>query len=51
MENLIYLIPLLGIVGLVIMVVKSLWVSKQNAGDDNMKELAGYISKGGNGLS
>ena len=46
MENLIYLIPALGIVGLVIMVIKSLWVSKQNAGDDNMKELAGYIARG-----
>lgn len=46
MENLIYLIPALGIVGLVIMVIKSLWVSKQNAGDDNMQELAGYIARG-----
>ena len=46
MENLIYLIPALGVTGLVIMIIKSAWVSKQNAGDDNMKELAGYIARG-----
>ena len=46
MENLIYLIPALGIIGLVIMAIKSAWVSKQDAGDDNMKELAGHIANG-----
>jgi K(+)-stimulated pyrophosphate-energized sodium pump len=45
-ENVIYLIPLLGIVGLIVMAVKSAWVSKQDAGDANMKELAGYIADG-----
>jgi K(+)-stimulated pyrophosphate-energized sodium pump len=45
-ENLIYLIPVLGIVGLVVMAVKSAWVSKQDAGDKNMQELAGYIADG-----
>jgi len=45
-ENVIYLIPLLGIVGLIVMTVKSAWVSKQDAGDANMKELAGYIADG-----
>ena len=43
---LIYLIPVLGIVGLLVMAVKSAWVSKQDAGDDKMKELAGYIADG-----
>jgi len=44
--NIIYLIPLLGIVGLIVMAVKSAWVSKQDAGDKNMQELAGYIADG-----
>ena len=41
-----YLVPLLGIVGLIVMAFKSAWVSKQDAGDENMQELAGYIAKG-----
>ena len=45
-ESIIYLIPALGIVGLLVMAVKSAWVSKQDAGDDKMKELAGYIADG-----
>lgn len=45
-DNLIYLIPLLGIVGLIVMAIKSAWVVKQDAGDSNMQELAGYIAKG-----
>lgn len=46
MDNLIYVIPALGVVGLIIMAIKSAWVNKQDAGDDNMKELAGYIADG-----
>ena len=46
MENITTLIPLLGLVGLVVMIVKALWVSKQDAGDANMVELAGYIARG-----
>lgn len=46
MENVIYLIPALGIVGLLVMAVKSAWVNKQDAGEANMKELAGYIADG-----
>jgi K(+)-stimulated pyrophosphate-energized sodium pump len=45
-NNLIYCIPLLGLVGILVMAVKSAWVNKQDAGDDNMKELAGYIADG-----
>ncbi len=45
-NNLIYLIPLFGIVGLIFTFIKSAWVSKQDAGDANMQELAGYIAKG-----
>ena len=40
------IIPLLGVIGLIIMVFKAIWVSKQDAGDSNMVELAGHISKG-----
>lgn len=45
-ENLIYFVPALGIIGLLVMAVKSAWVSKQDAGDKNMQELAGYIADG-----
>ena len=45
-NNLIYLVPALGVLGLVIMAVKSAWVSKQDAGDENMVELADHIAKG-----
>ncbi len=41
-----YLVPLLGVVGLIVMAIKSAWVSKQDAGDKNMQELAGYIADG-----
>ncbi len=45
-QNLIYSIPLLGIIGILVMAVKSAWVNKQDAGDANMQELAGYIADG-----
>ena len=45
-SNLIYFIPALGIVGLIVMAIKSAWVSKQDAGDAKMTELAGYIADG-----
>ncbi len=45
-ENLIYLIPVLGVVGIIIMAIKSAWVTKQDAGDENMQRLSGYISDG-----
>ena len=45
-NNLIYSIPLLGLVGIIVMLIKSSWVNKQDAGDKNMQELAGYIADG-----
>jgi len=42
----IYIAPALGILGLVVMAIKSAWVSKQDAGDKNMQELAGHIADG-----
>ena len=46
MTELIYLIPALGVVGLITMAVKSAWVTKQDPGDAKMQELAGYIASG-----
>ncbi len=45
-NNLIYLIPFSGIIGIMVMIYKSAWVTKQDAGDKNMTELAGYIADG-----
>ncbi len=46
MNQIIYLVPALGLLGLVVMAVKSAWVEKQDAGDKNMQELAGHIADG-----
>ena len=46
MENLVFLIPVFGILGLIVMFLKATWVTKQNPGDANMVELSGYIAKG-----
>lgn len=43
---LIYMVPALGVVGLIVMAFKSAWVVKQDTGDKNMVELAGYIADG-----
>lgn len=45
-NNLIYCIPILGLVGIFVMLAKSAWVNRQDAGDRNMQELAGYIADG-----
>ncbi len=46
MNNLFYLVPLFGIVGLLYTMVKFSWVSKQDAGNDRMKEISTYIAEG-----
>ncbi|MEY3059565.1 MAG: hypothetical protein RL000_917 [Bacteroidota bacterium] len=46
MENLIYLVPLMGLIGLIYTIVKFNWVSKQDAGSDRMKEISNYIAEG-----
>jgi len=43
---LIYLVPVMGIIGLVYTFVKFNWVSKQDAGSDRMKEISTYIADG-----
>lgn len=44
--SILYVIPALGLVGLIVMAVKSAWVSKQDAGDEKMQNLAGKIARG-----
>ena len=46
MSYLIYAVPVLGIIGLLVMIVKAQWVNKQNAGDEKMQNLAKYIREG-----
>lgn len=46
MENLIYILPVFGIIGLIYMAVLAKWVKKQDAGEDKMKKLAGYVQEG-----
>jgi K(+)-stimulated pyrophosphate-energized sodium pump len=45
-STILYVIPALGLFGLLVMAVKSAWVKKQPAGDENMVQLAGYIAEG-----
>lgn len=45
-NNLIYLIPAMGVFGIIVMAIKSAWVTKQDAGDENMQRLSGYIADG-----
>jgi len=40
------MVPALGIAGLLVMFYKSAWVGRQDAGEANMKELAGHIADG-----
>jgi K(+)-stimulated pyrophosphate-energized sodium pump len=46
MQDLIYYLPLFGIVGLLFVVWKSNWVSNQDAGTDRMKDIASHIAEG-----
>jgi K(+)-stimulated pyrophosphate-energized sodium pump len=46
MNNFVYVIPAMGILGIMVLVAKSMWVSKQDAGEKNMQELAQYIADG-----
>src|SRR3954471_23190416 len=46
MDKLFYLVPLMGIIGLLYTFFKFKWVSKQDAGNDRMKEISTYIAQG-----
>jgi K(+)-stimulated pyrophosphate-energized sodium pump len=43
---LIYLIPVFGLIGIIVMAIKSAWVTRQETGDASMNQLAGYIADG-----
>lgn len=42
----VYLVPIMGLIGLLYTFWKFAWVSKQDAGTDRMKEISNYIAEG-----
>src|SRR6187399_670615 len=46
MNNLIYAVPAMGIVGLLYTFIKFAWVNKQDTGNERMKEISTYIAEG-----
>ena len=46
MDKLIYLVPVMGLIGLLYTFIKFNWVSKQDAGNERMKEISTYIAEG-----
>ncbi len=46
MDKLIFLVPVMGAIGLIYTFIKSSWVSKQDAGNERMKEISTYIAEG-----
>ena len=45
-QNLINIIPIFGGIGILVMLFQSAWVTRQDAGDKTMSELAGHIADG-----
>jgi K(+)-stimulated pyrophosphate-energized sodium pump len=46
MQNLVYYLPVFGLLGLIYVAWKSAWVSNLDAGTDKMKKIASHISEG-----
>ncbi|HYE55998.1 MAG TPA: sodium/proton-translocating pyrophosphatase, partial [Chitinophagaceae bacterium] len=46
MDKLIYLVPVMGVIGLLYTMIKFNWVSRQDPGSDRMKEISTYIAEG-----
>lgn len=46
MDNLIYILPGIALIGLLFAYLKSRWILKQDAGNDRMQEIASYIQEG-----
>ena len=46
MENFLYIVPALGIIGLIYMFFKASWVTRQDAGDQKMQGIANSIAEG-----
>ena len=45
-SHLTWIIPIFGIIALIYTAIKSSWVTKQDAGNDRMKEISTYIAEG-----
>lgn len=41
-----FIVPILGLIGLFTMLIRYWWITKQPAGDAKMQELSGYIARG-----
>ncbi|MBK8847037.1 MAG: sodium-translocating pyrophosphatase [Bacteroidetes bacterium] len=46
MDNVLYLVPAVAVLGLIYMFIKARWVSDQDPGNERMKEIGGYIAEG-----
>jgi K(+)-stimulated pyrophosphate-energized sodium pump len=46
MDKLIYLVPVMGVIGLLYTFIKYAWVTKQDAGTERMQEISRYIAEG-----
>jgi K(+)-stimulated pyrophosphate-energized sodium pump len=46
MDKLIYLVPVMGVIGLLYTFIKFAWVSKQDPGTERMQEISRYIAEG-----
>lgn len=46
MDKLFYVVPAMGLIGLLYTLVKFNWVSKQDAGNERMKEISDHIAEG-----
>ena len=46
MKSVIYLVPVSGVIALVFAWLRSMWVQKQDAGEENMVKIAGHIREG-----
>jgi K(+)-stimulated pyrophosphate-energized sodium pump len=46
MDPIIYVVPILGVIGLLFMIIKAGWVTKQDAGNEKMQDIANAIAEG-----
>src|SRR5215216_4793075 len=46
MNSYVYLVPVMGLIGLLYTLWKFSWINKQDAGTDRMKEISNYIAEG-----
>lgn len=46
MEYMIYLVPVMALIGLAVMAMKAMWVNKQDKGEIRMREIADHIREG-----